>query len=123
MKVKGNTVPEFLTQLKLYFLGKVVHPKYTTAEEPLRSELFSSEHMDQHAMILARSHKVTLKRTPDKLLRRLADNERVLVEVRNLIKESVKENYQITPAGEWLLDNFYLIEEQIRTAKKHLPRL
>ena len=28
---------------------------------------------------------------------------------------------RITPAAEWLLDNFYLIEEQIRTAKRHLP--
>ncbi len=28
----------------------------------------------------------------------------------------------MSPAGEWLLDNFYLIEEQIRTAKRHLPK-
>jgi len=28
---------------------------------------------------------------------------------------------RIVPAGEWLLDNFYLIEEQIRTARRHLP--
>ena len=31
-------------------------------------------------------------------------------------------NRRITPAAEWLLDNFYLIEEQIRTAKRHLPK-
>ena len=31
-------------------------------------------------------------------------------------------NRRITPAGEWLLDNFYLIEEQIRTARRHLPK-
>ena len=29
---------------------------------------------------------------------------------------------RVTPAAEWLLDNFYLIEEQIRTARRHLPR-
>jgi cyclic beta-1,2-glucan synthetase len=34
----------------------------------------------------------------------------------------VKSGNQITPAGEWLLDNFYLIEEQIRTGKRHLPK-
>jgi len=28
----------------------------------------------------------------------------------------------ITPAAEWLLDNFYLIEEQIQLARRHLPR-
>ncbi len=31
-------------------------------------------------------------------------------------------NQRITPAADWLLDNFYLIEEQIRTAKAHLPK-
>ncbi len=56
------------------------------------------------------------------MLARLADNEKVLLEVRNLLTQSVKESYLITPAGEWLLDNFYLIEEQVRTAKKHLPK-
>ena len=36
--------------------------------------------------------------------------------------EAVKANRRITPPGEWLLDNFYLIEEQIRTARRHLPK-
>ena len=53
---------------------------------------------------------------------RLAENEGVLIGVRNLLTEAVKANRRITPAGEWLLDNFYLIEEQIRTAKRHLPK-
>ena len=59
---------------------------------------------------------------PDQLLARLAENEGVLIGVRNLLTEAVKANRRITPAGEWLLDNFYLIEEQIRTAKRHLPK-
>ena len=35
---------------------------------------------------------------------------------------AVKASHRIAPAGEWLLDNFYLLEEQIRTAKRHLPK-
>ena len=35
---------------------------------------------------------------------------------------AVTTNRRITPAAEWLLDNFYLIEEQIRTARRHLPK-
>ena len=31
-------------------------------------------------------------------------------------------NNRVSPAGEWLLDNFYLIDEQIRTTKRHLPK-
>ena len=46
----------------------------------------------------------------------------VLLSVHSLLTEAVKADRRITPAGEWLLDNFYLIEEQIRTAKRHLPK-
>ncbi len=122
MKVSSKTAPEFLTQMKQYFLGDDAQPKYIL-EEPLRSELFSSDQMEQHSESLAKTHVISKKKSSDRLLKRLADNEKVLLEVRNLFRESVKENYQITPAGEWLLDNFYMIEEQIRTAKKHLPKI
>ena len=91
-------------------------------EPPLRSELFSSDQMDQHGKTLAGSHKLSLGRAPDRLLMRLADNEDMLLGVRNLLTEAIKANRRITPAGEWLLDNFYLIEEQIRTARRHLPK-
>ncbi|MCE3225124.1 MAG: cellobiose phosphorylase, partial [Nitrospira sp.] len=91
-------------------------------EPPLRSELFSAEQMEQHGKTLARLHAVSPEHKPDPLLARLADNEAVLLNVRNLVAEAVKESRRITPAGEWLLDNFYLIEEQIRMAKRHLPK-
>ncbi len=44
------------------------------------------------------------------------------MEVCDLLTAAVTANRRITPAAEWLLDNFYLIEEQIRTAKRHLPK-
>ena len=68
------------------------------------------------------AHILSEDRTPERLLTRLAENEGVLLDVRDLLIEVVKGNRRITPAGEWLLDNFYLIEEQIRTAKRLLPK-
>ncbi len=91
-------------------------------ELPLRSELFSADQMEQHGKILAGLHKLSVRRAADKLLPRLSENEAILTSVCNLLAETVNANRPITPAGEWLLDNFYLIEEQIRTAKKHLPK-
>ncbi len=91
-------------------------------EAPLRSELFSADQMEQHGKALASSHRLASGRAPDRLLARLAANERVLAGVCKLLTEAVRAKQRITPAGEWLLDNFYLIEEQIRTAKRHLPR-
>ena len=91
-------------------------------EPPLRSELFSSDQMKQHGKTLAATHKLSLGRASDRLLTRLAENEGVLIEARNLLMAAVKDNRRIVPAGEWLLDNFYLIEEQIRMARRHLPK-
>jgi cyclic beta-1,2-glucan synthetase len=91
-------------------------------EQPLRSELYSADQMKQHGKTLAGLHKPAFDRTPDRLLPRLAENERVLIDARDLVMEAVKTDRRITPAGEWLLDNFYLIEEQIGTARRHLPK-
>ena len=102
--------------------GKGPAQKYGGDEPPLRAELFSNDQMEQHGKTLAGSHRVGSGRAPDQLLTRLAENEEVLIEVRNLLLEPVEANRRMTPAGEWLLDNFYLIEEQIRTAKRHLPK-
>lgn len=102
--------------------GNSATQQYGGDEPPLRSELFSAGQMEQHGKALAESHAVSTDHEPDRLLARLADNETVLLEVRNLVAEAVKGSRRITPAGEWLLDNFYLIEEQIRMAKRHLPK-
>ena len=91
-------------------------------EPPLRAELFSAEQMEQHGRALAGSHVLETVPAKDRLLARLDANERVLVNVCALLTEAVASKQRITPAGEWLLDNFHLIEEQIRTAKRHLPR-
>jgi cyclic beta-1,2-glucan synthetase len=91
-------------------------------EQPLRSELFSADQMQQHGQALAESHALGPGRAADRLLTRLDDNAGVLLDARRMLTEAVKAKRRIAPAGEWLLDNFYLIEEQIRTAKRHLPK-
>jgi cyclic beta-1,2-glucan synthetase len=88
----------------------------------VRSELFNVEQMEQHGLRLAQSHVPSSARQPEQLLARLAENEEVLVTTRELCLACLKQDRHITPAGEWLLDNFYLVEEQIRTARRHLPK-
>ena len=92
------------------------------AEPPLRSALLSADQMEQYGKRLAASHKLMTGHARDSLLPRLASNEAVLIDVCNLLSNAVSANNRITPAGEWLLDNFYLIEEQIRTARQHFPK-
>ncbi len=111
-----------LLHLPTYFRARRVASHYADNEPPLRSELFSADQMEQHGMSLASSHTLTPRRAKDKLLTRLAENERILIEVSQLLTAAVSANRRVAPAGEWLLDNFYLIEDQIRTAKRHLPK-
>ncbi|CAG1013497.1 cyclic beta-1,2-glucan synthetase [Burkholderiaceae bacterium] len=90
-------------------------------EAPLRSELFTADQMEQHGKGLAASHELTFGRAADRLLPRLSANESVLVNTCQLLAQHTDPRLRVTPAGEWLLDNFYLIEEEVRTAKRHLP--
>ncbi len=78
--------------------------------------------MEVYGRALARQHRVRMRRSPERLLERLQANERVLQDANTLLSSVVREQRPVTPAGEWLLDNYYLIEEQIQTARRHLPR-
>ncbi len=97
------------------------HLDSVASEEPFRRELLSVDLLQQHARSLAGRHKVGLRKGLNRLLPRLASNEKIL---RNYNEETlqIETSRQVTPAAEWLLDNFYLIEDQIRTARRHLPR-
>ena len=123
MKVGPAIINDSLHRLKSHLWENDLSQKYADGEPPLRSELFSAEQMEQYGKTLAGLHVLGPKVDPDQqLLSRLAENEAILLEVHDLVAEAVKGKRQITPAGEWLLDNFYLIEEQIRTGRKHLPK-
>jgi len=91
-------------------------------EPALRSELFSAEQMERHGGVLAVQHRLRERSTADLLLHRLADNEAVIAHTCERLTQATRRKRRITPAGEWLLDNFYLIEEQIRIARRHLPK-
>ncbi len=90
-------------------------------ESPLRSQLFSAEQMERHGSALARAHKLGSSRATDLLLVRLSDNQKVLERTCDMLGAAARDGRRLTPADEWLLDNIYLIEEQVRIAQRHLP--
>ncbi|MBA4168595.1 MAG: cyclic beta 1-2 glucan synthetase, partial [Chitinophagaceae bacterium] len=112
---------ELISNMRSFFQTNDARPSYSN-EEPLREELFSTAQMERFGKTLAARHTISLQPAKDHLLKRLADNEDTLQEVRKLLNNSIKKKYQISPAGEWLIDNFYLIEEHIRIAKTHFPK-
>ena len=120
MKVASSTLFDILSKLRVYFQLDA-GPAYGN-DEPLRSSLFSLHQLNRHGKSIAQGHRLDPNGCKDVLLKRLQANEAVLLEVRNLLVETVRDSKAITPGGEWLLDNFYLIEEQVVIARKHLPK-
>jgi cyclic beta-1,2-glucan synthetase len=90
-------------------------------EGPIRFEVFSIERLEQHAMSLAKAQKVSSRKEGRKLIPRVRENCRVLLEAYQAAAKSVREHHAITPAAEWLLDNFHVIEEQVSEIHIDLP--
>ena len=91
-------------------------------EDAIRAELFSIERLEQHAESLAAAQRVTPRPVAGRpLATRLRDNGRVLLAAYRAIVSATRDNYPITPAAEWLIDNFHIVQDQIREIRRDLP--
>src|SRR6476620_4492513 len=91
-------------------------------EQPVRAEIYSVERLEQYALTLAAEHKTVNRKTRAQLLPRLEDNGRKLVAVYRTLVEAIRNGKAISPAAEWLVDNFHIVEEQLREIREDLPK-
>ena len=96
--------------------------KKASAWEPLRSEIFTLQQLEELAVELARSQQFDSRGGRNVLLERLRQNAQILKAAYARIQGAATRRERVAPAGEWLLDNYYLVEEHIRTGRRHLPR-
>ncbi len=90
-------------------------------ETPIRFELFSASRLEQHAYSLAQAQKVSRQTKGRLLTPRVKENALVLLEAYKSIDARARQQQAITPAAEWLLDNFHIIEEQVSNIHADLP--
>ncbi|HJR54640.1 MAG TPA: hypothetical protein VJ982_13115, partial [Gemmatimonadota bacterium] len=94
-----------------------------TTLEPVRGEIFGAERLAQHAQSLAGAHRIyprpTRKGAP--LLDRFEDNARALLQAYRALSEEVQKERAISPAAEWLIDNFHIVDEQLIEIREALP--
>ncbi len=91
--------------------------------QPIRAELFGIERFREHAQSLARSQTTAGQPTEVySVVRRLRDDAAILSEAYADLCAAVAAGKPITPAAEWLIDNFHLIEEHARQAAADLPQ-
>ena len=92
------------------------------SQAPIREELFSVERLEDHARSLAIAQEVSSRTTKGQLLaRRLVANRAVLLAAYRSAVKAINDGRAITPAAEWLVDNYHLVEKQIHEIHSDLP--
>ncbi len=90
--------------------------------QPISAEIFGLERLRQHARSLAESQQVTGQPPAVySIIDRLRDNAVALNFADSEICKAAISGKSITPAAEWLIDNYHLVEEQIRQTRADLP--
>src|SRR5262245_54356973 len=95
----------------------------TQAEPPLRGEPFSAEHLWTHAAgMAARQEFSVARRGDDRFIRRFQSNGRFIESTYRAITAAVREAEPLAPTAEWVLDNYHIVEEQLRDIREDFPR-
>src|SRR6476620_3265446 len=95
----------------------------------MKGELFGAMRLGSHARKLARRHAIVPMQRPTwikrrdrgPLLSRLDATERALIAARDTLAEASAAGADVGPAGAWLLDNFFVVLEQVPEIRATLP--
>lgn len=83
---------------------------------------FNKQHLEQEVRKLASEQVVTLSKKPLQKIDPILNSSReVLIDTYRELASAAKKQKEISTAGEWLIDNFYIIQEQIVELKEDLP--
>lgn len=104
-------------------LCEILDSKRGLVEPPIRSELFGMQRFLQHGHSLALTHEATITNARSTVFfPRLNKNILVLEEAQSYISEQADSGYDLSPAAEWLLGNFHVIQGQLKEIHEGLPR-
>jgi cyclic beta-1,2-glucan synthetase len=91
-------------------------------DEPIYAEIFSVERLEHHAESLAKAQEVSPTQTAGvSLRRRLRSNALRLDAAFHTLIAGLAKGRPVTPAAEWLVDNYYIVDEHIRAVRRDLP--
>lgn len=89
----------------------------------VRDAALSGEVLEDHARTIAREHSASKKPYMTNWpLSRMNDSYDVILSVCKSLNEDVALKRTVPPAAEWLLDNFYLVEEQVKIIRRDLRK-
>ena len=93
-------------------------------EPPIRAELFGIHRFEEHGRSLALAQVVQpgTVRTGRPFFPRVEKNLQALRIAYDQIALTSSSGHYVTPAAEWLLDNFHLVEAQLEQIREGVPR-
>ncbi len=104
-------------------LATVLRPSNGVVRAPIRAEIFGLERFGQHGARLAQSHRAgKLRFGQATFYPRLRQNMRALRCAYEYVADQLQNGQTLSPAGDWLVENFHLIEDQLREIRAGLPR-
>ena len=87
----------------------------------IEGAILDEEQLKKHLEKIAMQHILKSKSNKSTYpIPQLLDNYVKIKNVYNLLNEHIKLGINIHPAGEWILDNFYIIEESVRQIEKEI---
>ena len=103
-------------------ISAFLRPARGVLEAPIRAEIFGSARFAQHGASLAQAHQALVHARMAPFFPRLHENIRVLREAYDAEVQRDAAGQHISAAGEWLLDNFYVVMAQVKEIHDGLPR-
>lgn len=89
----------------------------------ITAAILTPEELEKHAREIAGKHSILIKsRSCAKLLPRMEENYRFIIRTYKELNRDIINGEQVIPAAEWLFDNFYVIEEQIKEIRLNFPK-
>ena len=87
----------------------------------INGTLLDKSQLENHLQKIASSHNLSSKSQKDTYpVPHMIENFKTIEQVYQLLNEHLKLGISIHPAGEWLLDNLYIIEETVKQIEKEL---
>ena len=91
--------------------------------EASHDAMLTPEDLLNHANELGQGHSsISGRKATYWLMPRINDNFKVITSGYNILNENVKSKKPIVPASEWLLDNYYIIDQQVKEIRQDLTK-
>ncbi len=106
----------------IVYLLILLHLQKSECSVEVKDTALADEELQKHAADIARNHPVGRSKSLSWLIRRLNENFDLIAGVYGMLSRDAADSFPTAPAAEWLLDNFYIIEEQVKIIKRSLAR-